>query len=619
MQSIASKIPTRILRRIFEYVFWVGVSGTKETEQIILPIGQLDILPSLAVNHAWRRRAAGLFYRTAVVAIGTNDVVSTVVGPRRVRTNIQLILESGYAPKSTRLVLLTIGNMSPVDIADCMLASGFSSYIWPVIDTLHFYNPLHKKSPNDTDVMDAQDEAIYQINKYLAVCMPKLSHIYALSGSCDSFGLFILDDLIDARIQNLLSLAVVSQCPLKLGFHSDALNLTQLTMHTAFQSATPSASITSVKRTSEGDFLTDDSRSIENTSKVVSSTVITGMPRVFAETLVSLDIGPIFPEGIWSTFFGIEVNTGNPNSQTIPDFVCLRHLRLVFANPLSTHGENSRRKSRQANRQHASPGPDNVVVDGRYPLFPKLESLKIEGYPYNIVLFLENFPRSRLLNLELQQCPHDFFNFSLSAFTSLRSTSIQIPDTSHSRQKEYVETWISCLFNEPALKLRSLCLSMTSIEDQIDFPAQHYRIDGLVNLELYIGIRSVEIEKILFELKFLRSLNVIVTDVLSKTHEYLSRNIRRKKYPKHKRSHMELSSSLVELSIRLVDLSPTRIRRVLAKTAWIAVRIPSILRICIQQQYLHTLKGCIEKILNNKSAPVDKSHIATLQLHPLNE
>ncbi|KAJ2805134.1 hypothetical protein H4R20_002212, partial [Coemansia guatemalensis] len=509
MRSIASKLPSRILRRIFEYIFWVGASGTDEAEQLVLPIGQLDILPILAVNHAWRRRAAGLFYRTAVVAIGTSDIASTVIGPRRVRTNIQLVLESGYAPKTTRLVLMTIGHMPPVDLAECLLASNFSTYVWPAIDTLYFFHPLTKNSFVGTMALEVQDEAIDQVNEYLAESMPALSHIYALSGTCDSFGLFALDDLIDTRMRNLRTLAAVSQGPLKLGLDGDALNLTQLTMRTIAQCSTSPASISSAKHSSEGDTLADSSHGIENISRNISGAGTVGIPHVFAESLVSLDIGPILPEGIWSPFFGIDEDSGNPDPQVIADFACLRYLKLVFANPLSSHGDASRRRSRQASRQHASPGPDNAVVDGRYPLFPQLESLKVEGYPYNIVLFLENFPRSRLQHLELLKCPHKFYDFSLAAFTNLRSAAIYIPDSPHARREEDEETWIARLFSEPAPELRFLCLSAASIEDQIDFPAQRYRIDGLLNLELHIGIRSVEIEKLLAELKYLRSLHVV--------------------------------------------------------------------------------------------------------------
>ncbi|KAJ2082002.1 hypothetical protein H4R24_001918 [Coemansia sp. RSA 988] len=616
MHSIASTLPSRIQRRIFEYIFWVGASGINEVEQIALPIGQFEILPSLSVNHIWRRRAAGLFYRTAVIAIGTSDIFSTVVGPRRVRTNIQLILESGYAPKATQLVLLTIGHM--VDLPECLLACGFSTYVWPAIDTLYFLHPPQKISFLSAMALDVQDEAIDRVNQYLAESMPALSSIYALSGTSDSFDLFVLDDLIDARMPNLHSLVAVSQGSLKLGLHGDALSLMQLTMRTIPQCPTSLTSAASVKRISEGDTLMDGSYHTENAGRAASGVGTVGIPHVFAESLVSLDIGPILPEGIWSPFFGINEDSGSPDPQTIADFACLRYLRLVFANPLATHGEASRRKSRQANRHHASPGPDNAVVNGQYPLFPKLESLKVEGYPYNIVLFLENFPRSRLHHLELLQCSHKFYHFSLEAFANLRSAVIYIPDSPHARREEDEETWIARLFSESAPKLRSLCLNAASIEDQVDFPAQCYRIDGLIKLELNIGIRSVEIEKLLSELKCLRSLHVVITDVLNKTHEYLSRNLRRKKYPKHKRL-FQVSTSLIELSVRLLHLSPARARRALAKIAWIAARSPSILCIRTQKQHLHMLKACIENVVANKSAPVNISHINTLQLFPLVE
>ncbi|KAJ1747983.1 hypothetical protein LPJ79_004873 [Coemansia sp. RSA 1821] len=592
-----NKLPPQALTRIFEYLFWQGMRGNEEVERLVLPIGQFTLLPCLQVSHDWRKRAARLFYRTAVLALGTSDTVSTVTGVYRARTNIKLILESGYAPKSTRLAVFAIGRVLPDDLAECLLASEFADYEWPLIDTLYFYHP---QTPNFSQgrVPGEQDVSIDDANRYLLTSMPGLKRVCALSGTCDSFGLYALDDLIDERMPYLQELTAIAQGPLKLGFHGSAHQLKQLTMHTIASgcSMRPSCSDYASSIASHETAKADNESDLE-AHTVAPAAVTLDVPRIYAETLVSLDIGPIEPESIWSSFFGSSGISGQPDLLAAPNFTALRRLRLVFGCKRMSVGEESisRRKARKANRQHASPGPTNAVVNGIYPLFPLLESLCVERYPFNILLFLENFPRSRLRHLEIHKCAHRFYKLSLGVFTSLTTAIIDVPEAPHARKEEDEEDWISKAFGERISTLRRLTLMTYSVSHQIDLPARFYHLTQLQHLDLAIGMRSVEIEKLLTELKQLRTLRVVITEVLSKAHEYLSRNVRRKKYPKSSLSRSTLSTSLEILSIRLVGLSAGRRRRALAKAAWAAARSPSMLRIETQEEYLPELHTCMDK------------------------
>ncbi|KAJ2453004.1 hypothetical protein EV183_000010 [Coemansia sp. RSA 2336] len=614
-----SKLPPRTLTRIFEYLFWQGMSGSEEVERLVLPIGQFTLLPCLQVSHFWRKRAAGLFYRTAVLALGTNDTISTVTGMYRVRTNIRLILESGYAPKSARLAVFAIGRVLPDDLAECLLASEFADYEWPLIDTLYFYHPQTTNFVQGK-VSSEQDASIDDANRYMMTSMPGLTRVCALSGTCDSFGLYALDDLIDERMTQLQELTAIAQGSLKLGFHGSAHRLRQLTMRTVATGCSmwPSCSDYTASIASHETTKTDNESDLEAHAAMPAAVTLT-VPRIYAETLVSLDIGPIEPENIWSSFFGVSGISGQPDLLAAPNFTALRRLRLVFGRKRMSAGEEStsRRKARKASRQHASPGPTNEVVNGIYPLFPLLESLCVERYPFNILLFLENFPRSRLRHLEIHKCAHFFYKLSLGVFTSLTTAVIDVPEAPHARKEEDEEDWISKAFGERISTLRRLTLTTHSVAHQIDLPARTYHLTQLQHLDLAIGMRSVEIEKLLVELDRLRTLRVVIIDVLSKAHEYLSKSVRRKKYPKSSLSRTILSNSLEILAMRLVDLSAGRRRRALAKAAWVAARSPSLLRIETQEEHLPELHTCMDKVCASKLSFVDARHLQHVQLHPL--
>ncbi|KAJ1781929.1 hypothetical protein LPJ67_005292, partial [Coemansia sp. RSA 1938] len=156
---------------------------------------------------------------------------------------------------------------------------------------------------------------------------------------------------------------------------------------------------------------------------------------------------------------------------------------------------------------------------------------------------------------------------SLCVFSRLQSACIDIPEAPHASKEQDEETWISRTFGVSTLRSLSL---RASAAHQVDLPST-YQLHCLQNLDLSIGMRSVEVEKLLVELKHLRSLRVTITEVLSKTHEYLSRSIRPKKYTKSKYTRV-LSTTLEQLTICLVDLAASRQRRALAKTAWLAAR-----------------------------------------------
>ncbi|KAJ2375168.1 hypothetical protein GGI05_007182, partial [Coemansia sp. RSA 2603] len=224
-------LPPLVLSRIFEYVFWeaprnadegCGLSnhatrhfGTIST----LPVGHHDLLGALHTCHRWRKRAARLFYGTVVVAVGANPHASTILEEherptdlrrRRIESTVRLVLESGYAPKTLRLMVYMHAEADPATVGQAI--SEFAQFEWAGITHLHYYDPERGTGDGNRQINGqwAHDQAIGVLNQRLAASLPQLQHISALSATRDSFGVFVLDALVAARHRQLRSLEALA-------------------------------------------------------------------------------------------------------------------------------------------------------------------------------------------------------------------------------------------------------------------------------------------------------------------------------------------------------------------------------------------------------------------------
>ncbi|KAI9506396.1 hypothetical protein BX070DRAFT_219865, partial [Coemansia spiralis] len=522
-------LPADVLTRIFSYLFWPGTQ---------LPAHQA-LIPALHTSHRWRRRAARLFYST--VTIG------------HPASNVRLVLESGYAPRASHLVVHS--ELAPEQIATLLMAA-FSRFEWAGIHTLCFVHLWARPM--------WLDEGITRVNQLLAKSLPNLTRITAISGTQDSFGLFILDDLLAARAPQLTELVVRSPRELSLGVHELTKRVTKLVIWAAGGGR-------------HG--YKDDG---EDKSPIPP---LHSMPRICAQPLVELELGPVAPDNIWFPFF--------PARDTyMVEFTCLRSLKLIFSSSLLLASDPEK---------HLNGKTSSSVYNA--PVFPVLESLMLTAYPHDIVLFLENFPRAQLRRLHLVRCPNSLSSLSFAPFPRLTDVHI---DAAHT------DKVVAHLLQAPGIATVKLTGDFARpTEMPSDFgPAT------IQKLTLKMGLRLIECEKLLVGLPRLRSLDVVVTECVTKAHEALSRSARRGRRLKEQRgTGWRLSSSLEVVLFRFAWLGGRHLRAV-RKAAWIIARVPSLLCVAVESEFAPMLRGALSGVRENASA--DIAHLEHLRVVDIN-
>ncbi|KAJ1903793.1 hypothetical protein LPJ81_002868 [Coemansia sp. IMI 209127] len=662
------KLPPRVLNRTFEYLFWIGMCDDEMKVFTSVPLGHKTILPCLQVNHSWRKRAARLFYGFVSIVVGCGHTAFWEIPTRydknlALRTNVRLILESGYAPKATHLSVYSNSTLQPMQMSASLDRTGFLDYVWENIHMLYFFHPQGLKEPTSAGLWD-QDRGIAQVNDWMARSLPNMTSMKALSNTRDSFGLFGLDDLINARLDNMAELVVLSHGSLVLGAQEFPSSLRRLVIRTTMG--------VNRERNADDSHLDNDTLSEEiafagsednptesETSSIVSSSVGGGaassyssshlsrqmhrksastngsaqvekvvalrIPRICAESLVFLELGPISPENIWDPFIIESYINAVPLV-----FSNLKTLNLVFSSPLLTNAEQKWHPIRHhlhhshwPSRRRSSATSDSSSVREPHVQFPCLESLSLTAYPHDIDDILDIFPCAQLRNFELVRCPHGFFRMSLeNSFTQLAHASIDIPRARNRKKDQDIDDWISKTLGSRLLCLKTLSLSTPSdYTGHVELPVD-YGVTNIQHLKLTVGLKLVEIEKLLSGLPNLRTLNITVTEVMGEAHEYLSRTAHPKRYPSgqwtwRRDRHSVLSISLEEIVIRYSDLSHSRLKRAVCKTVMVASRVPSILRISTQPLYLDMLRECVTKIANDKLSTLETHHLNGIQLVPI--
>ncbi|KAJ2857597.1 hypothetical protein GGI22_003478, partial [Coemansia erecta] len=579
------KLPPRVLNRTFEYLFWIGMRDDEMKIFTSVPLGHRTILPCLQVNHSWRKRAARLFYGTVSIVVGCGHTALWEIPTRydknlALRTNVRLILESGYAPKATHLSVYSNTTLQPMQMAAFLDQTGFLDYVWENIHMLYFFHPHGLKEATSAGLW-YQDKGVAKVNDWMARSLPNMTSMKALSNTRDSFGLFALDDLINARLDNMSELVVLSHGSLVLGAQEFPSSLRRLVIRTTMgvnvESNADDSHVDNDALSEEIVFTgSEDNHTESESSSIVSSSIVSSsvgggaapryssnhpsrhmrsksastngraqvekvvalrIPRIYAESLVFLELGPISPENIWEPFI-LETSTNAPPLT----FSNLKTLNLVFSSPLLTkagqkwypirqHLQHSHRPS----RRRSSATSDSSSSREPHVQFPCLESLSLTAYPHDVDDILDTFPCAQLRNLKLVRCPHKFFQLSLeSSFRQLECANIDIPRSKNRRKDQDIDDWISKTLSSQLLCLKTLSLSTPSdYTGHVELPVD-YGVINIQNLKLTVGLKLVEIEKLLSGLPNLRIVNITVTEIMGETHEYLSRTAHPKRYPSGK-------------------------------------------------------------------------------------
>ncbi|KAJ1950618.1 hypothetical protein FBU59_000593 [Linderina macrospora] len=570
-----SRLPARVTVRICEYLYWQGVRDTDMNTYAGMPIGQLDLLPVMQTCRAWRTHALPIFYEAAVIVIGNG---TSSPGPSTlskssgrslmIKSNIELTLFSGRAPLTKHLVLFSNRHTEPMDFLIELEITDFAQYEWPSITTLFYHHPRGTRTTQTEKDKDEQDEAIATNNTYLINSLPALERIRAMSNTRDSYGLYSIDDLVTAKKDTLRDVILLSRRSVTLGIQAFPNNLTHLALYS-----------------------TDCKSAMQ-------------LPKATASSLVSLAIGPIAPTDIWGQF------TGSSDDASAPvDFTSLQFLRLNFCNThlrmLSGAGA---KEAKKATNRYASPGPNNEVIKGVYPLFPRLESLAICAYPYNIAQFLENFPRSQIKHLRLTRCPNKIFGISWTNFHRLVTCVVDIPSMLTDNYQDRLEAWLTKDMLKHHRHLKELRIVAVSAM-HISLP-HHSSLPYLQSLTLDLRFKFSDMPSLLLCMPKLRFLTLMVYTASNKAKDLVASRSTKHAIVKHD----VISKSLEQMTIYIYDLSSSRAERTLTKAAWLLARIPNVIRFRTQHDYVHTAQKCVqETIEDTHDAPPSIRHLRNLQ------
>ncbi|KAJ1956681.1 hypothetical protein EC988_001220 [Linderina pennispora] len=575
-----SLLPCRVLDRICEYLYWQGVRNNDLHIYAGIPIGQLDLLPVMHTCRSWRFRGLPIFYEAAVIVVSDG---SSSPSPSRlskssgrsimIKSNIELTLFSGRAPQTKYLVLFSNRHTRPENFLIELEITEFAQYEWPSITTLFFHHPFSNRRLLTEKEVDVQDETITVINSCLINSLPALEQIRALTNNRDSYGLYPIDDLVTAKKDTLRDVILLSRLPIALGIQMFAQNLTHLTLYSA------------------------------NSKSAIR------MPRAIASSLISLEIGPVAPTDIWGPFAG----SGNDSEPV--DFCSLRILKLKFTNAhLRTLSGAGTKEAKKATKRFASPGPDNEVVKGIYPLFPKLECLAITAYPYDIAQFLENFPRSQIKHLRLLRCPNRIFSINWANFQPLITCSIDVSPLLNDNYHDKLEAWLAKDMLKHHRSLKELRIVVESAM-HISLP-HHGSLPQLQSLTLDLRFKFSDMPSVLMAMPKLRFLTLMVYTASNKAKDLVASRSTKHAIVKHD----VISKSLEQLTIYIHDLSPGRAERTLTKTSWLVARTPGIIRLRTQRDYVHVMQKCIQETIEDKhDAPPSVQHLRHLEYRIVNE
>ncbi|KAJ1963822.1 hypothetical protein GGI12_001816 [Dipsacomyces acuminosporus] len=417
------QLSSTVFESIFDYILNTDVDTDPRARHTSLVDKLYELQPLTAVCRAWRRATLPLFYYSAVCSIketphygqDSHTKDSRRRCPRHIRrTNIGLVIAGGHVGLVKRLVIDLVGDVAP-DLPVTLLANEqFDCQDWSGIRSLrlsHWHGYIYSKPVYSS-------ESQVRLNAYLLRTLPKLKSVqYNSFDDKNYYTEFPLDGLLGTLLSQLSAVHIWSGLVPDLGCSAFLTNLTSLTLRCP---------------------LLEDAANL---------------PRVFAETLVTLHMGFTSAETIWDRFCPTD-GTHRIEFRRLKSLVLeyyqigdKKHHYLSGSRVPSLYDECSddfaeRADGSMANNANVRP------LSKLQPIFYQLQCLSIYRYPHSIDRVLRHFPIDQIPHISIRDIAQGWSELQAASIAEIASLRVNIARKLEAKGEERkYQAWINRLFS----------------------------------------------------------------------------------------------------------------------------------------------------------------------------
>ncbi|KAJ2837649.1 hypothetical protein FBU31_001095 [Coemansia sp. 'formosensis'] len=450
--------------------------------------------PLAAVCHSWRRAVVPLFYQTVVCSISELPPRNSATTPVKTqnnsnhvqRTNLDLILSSGYQKYVRRLAVDLVGDVSPDQPIALLAEAGFGSVGWSKLRKLRWSHWHGQSQGQGQGVYSA--ESLARLNAYLLHTVPKLTSInYASSDDRRHYPEFPLDGLLSSMLNRLTEVRITSGLVPDMCSSAFLPRLVQLTLRSPICAGAAH------------------------------------LPRIFAETLEHLHIGFSSAESIWGRFYVAD------DAQTVY-FKQLRSLVLEYSEAI----DDGRREARAQKENRLFGDCESAELDKRdsmytynsddsghkfgatvqspctpygnraRPVFSQLRQLSIRKYPFSIARVLRHFQLDRIPYISIRDIRKGWVSLDAAMVSEMASLRVHISQAFESiKEEQRYRVWVNRLFSVSS-RLTSLQLQAPTTMP-LSFP-DVIGLSRLVSLSVSMRVDLGTIPNLISRLPHLRNL-----------------------------------------------------------------------------------------------------------------
>ncbi|KAI8322650.1 hypothetical protein GQ54DRAFT_310746 [Martensiomyces pterosporus] len=346
-------LPPEILVHIFAYLRTGILLDPKDrhTETAGLDVGGISISRTLRCC-----AQLAMYHTMYYISNGCPSVAAS---------NIQAILRSRLVSVPRELVLVANSDGGPAEMLSGLQYQGFFTRAWRTVHTIRIVRG------EDEGYWDGSydSRALTELNSALVEHLPNAKHVYNEMYNESAHGRPLLAELIDAKRDVLQSVDFTYTCVEN--------------MHTRWFGP----SLKSLKLA------------------LYCCTLSDFAPRIFAPTIVSLDLRSVHHDDVWSLFYTTAAE--HRCRHTALEFSRLESLTMMLAED-----------HQQPHTQNQPTTPDLM--------FPKLRRLELSTYPHNADAYLPLFPLDRIRELKLWVWTEDMPVVDVKRMHSLESLTLEL-------------------------------------------------------------------------------------------------------------------------------------------------------------------------------------------------